>query len=465
LQDLTTGSVTRHLLKTASFMVVTMLFQTLYFLVDLYWVGRLGKEAVAGVGVAGNLMFLVLAATQMLGVGTTTLISHACGRKDHDRAHEVFHQSIVLAVIFGALFFVAAILARGFYAHALSADAATSAAASHYLAWFLPALAFQFPMVALGSALRGTGNFRPGMLVQTATVVLNMILAPLLMFGWVFGVKLGVAGAALATFISIVLGSTWMVTFFLDPNSYLKFSREKWSPEPRLWGQMLGIGLPAGAEFALMAVYLFAVYVISRPFGAASQAGFGIGMRVIQAGFMPVVALGFSVAPVAGQNFGARLADRVRETWRAAVVLAIAAMAVFALLCRLFGPFLIRIFSSDPAVIAVGDEYLRIIAWTFVGSGIVFVNSSTFQAMGNTLPSLGSSILRILIVVIPGIVMSKQAGFRLDWIWYLSLVSIAVQVVVSLLLLRREFGIRLRFDSVGAPAGASAPIVVPAAEA
>ena len=86
MQDLTTGSVTRHLLKTTSFMLVTMVFQTLYFLVDLYWVGRLGKEAVAAVAVAGNLTFLVLAVTQMLGVGTTTLISHAAGRKDRDRA-------------------------------------------------------------------------------------------------------------------------------------------------------------------------------------------------------------------------------------------------------------------------------------------------------------------------------------------------------------------------------------------
>ena len=85
MQDLTTGSITRHLLKTASFMLVTMVFQTLYFLVDLYWVGRLGKEAVAAVAIAGNLMFIVLAISQMLGVGTTTLVSHAAGRKDHDR--------------------------------------------------------------------------------------------------------------------------------------------------------------------------------------------------------------------------------------------------------------------------------------------------------------------------------------------------------------------------------------------
>src|SRR5882672_2032802 len=99
MQDLTKGPVLGHLLKMTSFMLVTMAFQTLYFLIDLYWVGRLGKEAVAGVGVAGNLMFIVLAVSQMLGVGATVLLSHATGRKDRDRALLVFNQSQVLAVI------------------------------------------------------------------------------------------------------------------------------------------------------------------------------------------------------------------------------------------------------------------------------------------------------------------------------------------------------------------------------
>src|SRR5262245_65470776 len=101
MQDLTTGSITRHLLKTASFMLVTMVFQTLYFLIDLYWVGRPGKEAVAGVGIAGNLTFIVLAISQMLGVGITTLVSHAAGQTDHGRALLVFNQSQVLSVVVG----------------------------------------------------------------------------------------------------------------------------------------------------------------------------------------------------------------------------------------------------------------------------------------------------------------------------------------------------------------------------
>src|SRR5918995_2787936 len=98
MQDLTTGSVTRHLLKTTSFMLVTMVFQTLYFLVDLYWMGRLSSEAIAAVSIAGNLTFIVLALSQMLGVGTTTLVSHAVGQKDKTRALLVFNQAQVLSV-------------------------------------------------------------------------------------------------------------------------------------------------------------------------------------------------------------------------------------------------------------------------------------------------------------------------------------------------------------------------------
>ena len=185
MHDLTTGSVSRHLLKTTGFMLVSMVFQTLYFLVDLYWVGRLGKQAVAAVGISGNLMFLVLALTQMLGVGTTTLVSHAAGRKDRAHALLVFNQALVLATLAGALFLALTMALRTAYARGLSADAGTASLAGDYLLWFLPATAIQFPMVAMGAALRGTGNFKPGMVVQTATVILNMILAPFLIFGWV----------------------------------------------------------------------------------------------------------------------------------------------------------------------------------------------------------------------------------------------------------------------------------------
>src|SRR5947207_3619961 len=120
-------------------------------------------------------------------------------------------------------------------------------------------------------------------------------------------------------------------------------------------------------------------------------------MRVIQAGFMPVVALGFSVAPVAGQNFGARLGDRVKATFKDAAYMATGVMVLFAFASHIAPAALVGIFSKDPAVIAVGEEYLRIISWNYVASGLVFVSSSMFQAMGNTIPSLIASAFRIAI--------------------------------------------------------------------
>ena len=461
MQDLTSGSLTGHLLKTTSFMLVSMVFQTLYVLIDLYWVGRLGTDAVAAVGLSGNLMFIVLAATQMLGVGTTTLVSHATGGRNRERANLVFNQSQVLSIVVGGVFFLVAMATRRVYAEAMSADAATLQLADEYLLWFIPALALQFGLIAMGSALRGTGNFRPGMVVQTATVILNIVLAPVLIFGWGTGIELGVAGAALSTLIAIAIGVVWMVVYFLPADAYLRFSFRDWTPRFDLWRDMLKIGLPAGAEFAFMAVYLMIVYVVSRPFGAAAQAGFGIGIRIIQACFLPVVALGFAVGPVAGQNFGARKADRVRQTFRTGAALAAGAMFVLALMVWLAAGPMVGVFSSDPQVIAVGEEYLHIIAFNFVASGIVFVSSSMFQAMGNTIPSLITSAARIAIVAVPVLLLAQTPGFALRWIWYISAGAVVVQLAINLWLLQREFRVRLNFDTMVKTPAASSPESTP----
>jgi putative MATE family efflux protein len=445
MQDLTTGPITRHLLKATSFMLVTMVFQTLYFLIDLYWVGRLGTEAVAGVGIAGNLTFIVLALTQMLGVGTTAVVSHATGRKDHEQALLLFNQSQVLAMVTGAAFLVVGMAVRWPYARAMSADTATATRAAEYLLWFIPAMALQFALVAMSSALRAVGNFKPGMVVSSATVVLNMILAPFLIFGWGTGRPLGVAGAAISSLIAIIVGIVWLATYFLPRNAYLRFELRDWRPRFDLWKRMLAIGLPAGFEFAITAVYLAIVYSITRPFGAAAQAGFGIGMRIIQAGFMPVVALGFSVAPVAGQNFGARHADRVRSSFRDAAWMATGVMVLFAIVCHIAPAAMVAAFSTDPAVIAVGSEYLRIISWNFVASGLIFVASSMFQAMGNTIPSLVASGVRIGLLSIFALMLSRMPDFQLRWIWYLSVATVVVQLALAMWFLRREFNRRLRW--------------------
>src|SRR5205823_2167126 len=201
-----------------------------------------------------------------------------------------------------------------------------------------------------------------------------------LIFGWGTGRPLGVAGAAISSLVAIVVGLVWLTAYFRKVGSFLRFDPRAWRPRPDVWKRMLGIGLPSGAEFGITTVYLALVYSITRPFGAAAQAGFGIGMRIIQAGFMPVVALAFSVAPVAGQNFGARLAQRVKDTFKDA-------------------------------------------AW------------------------MGASVVRIALVAHPVVIVARLPGFELRWLWWLSVASVFVQLVLAMVLLRREFAVRLAWTS------------------
>jgi len=154
MKDLTQGSVTRHLLHMSAFMAVSMFVQTLYLLLDMYWVGHLGKEAIAAVGVAGNLNMVVLALTQMLGVGTTALISQATGRKDQPRAELVFNQSIALSLVVGLLVGLVVFAAMGPYTNSLSADATTATLARSYLAWWRT-VAFSRPICFFWLDARG----------------------------------------------------------------------------------------------------------------------------------------------------------------------------------------------------------------------------------------------------------------------------------------------------------------------
>jgi len=452
MHDLTQGSITRHLIAMAVPIAIGMLFQTLYFLVDLYFVAHLGGAAIAGVGAAGNLTFVIMALTQVLGVGTTTLIAQASGRKDRADADLVFNQSLLIATLCAAFTLAAGYACVGPYMHTLGADAATEDAGTAYLHWYLPGLALQFAGVVMGSALRGAGIAKPTMLVQVFTVVINAILAPILIAGIGTGHALGVAGAGLATTISVALGIVLLGVYFVRLEKFVEFKPDMWAPRPATWWRILKIGLPAGGEFALMFVYMGVIYTVIRDFGATAQAGFGVGSRVMQAIFLPAMALAFATSPVAGQNVGARLFDRVRATFRAAAGMGCVIMFALTLICQIKPEWFVRPFAQDQAVVDVAAEFLRYISWNFVASGLVFTCSGMFQAIGNTVPSLISSASRLVTFVLPVVWMSHQPGFALHHVWLTSMITVALQALFSLWLLRGQFRTRL-----GPPAPAVAP--------
>jgi putative MATE family efflux protein len=443
MKDLTQGPVTANIAAMAIPIMVGMLLQTLYYIVDLYFVSRLGDAAIAGVSGAGNLMFLIFALTQTLGVGVVALISQAVGRKDQPEANLVFNQSLALAGTCTAVTLIAGYAGSAIYMRAMGADASTAAAGTAYLYWFLPGLALQFAMVSVASALRGTGIVQPTMVVQGLTVLLNAVLAPVLIAGWGTGHPLGVAGAGLASTLAIVAGVILLSLYFIKLEHYVALHPSMWKPRFQVWGRLLKIGLPAGGEFALMFVYFALIFWTIRRFGADAQAGFGVGSRVMQSILLPGMAIAFAVAPVVGQNFGARKFDRVRQAFRSAIILSTIVMLTLTLVCQWHPDWFIRLFSDQASVIVIGSLFLQIISWNFLGSGIVFACSSTFQGLGNTLPSLLSSASRLVTFGVPAIWLAHQPWFELRHLWYLSVASLALQALMSLLLMRREFRLRL----------------------
>jgi len=271
--------------------------------------------------------------------------------------------------------------------------------------------------------------------------------------------SLGVTGAALASFIAILIADVLLILYFDKKYQYLRFRLASMRPQLGTWSKMLRIGVPAGTEFFLLFVYILIVYALIRGFGPAAQAGFGVGARIMQALFLPVVALSFAASPVVGQNFGGRKADRVRHAVYSAIRIAIAMMVVLALLAYFFPAPMIRAFSNDPNVVSFGGEYLHIVALNFIAAGIVFTTSSIFQGLGNTLPPLFSSMTRLFLFILPAILLSRAPGFQIRYVWYLSVVSQSIQACINLLLLWRELHYKLPkvfANDIIAPGGAVA---------
>lgn len=439
MRDLTQGSIIAHLIGMASFIGLSLIFQTLYFVIDLYFVSRLGNSAIAGVSAAGNVFFLALAASQLISIGVMATVAQAVGKKDEAEANLMSDQAISMSLFGAVAMLVLGYAFGGLGVDALTADAESAAEGRAYLYAFIPALALMFPTQAMISSLRGAGVTMPTMILQTATVLINAALAPVLIAGIGTGVPLGAAGAGWATTISAIICMAGIVLIFPRAQSYLRLHINRLKPKFEAWKRIIFIGLPTSIEFLLMFVIFVVIYWVIRDFGAEAQAAFGIGGRIMQSIFLPAMAIAFAAAPIVGQNYGAKRYDRVRETFKQTALIGSTIMLALSLLCHLAPELMVRPFTDDPAVLASTVTYLQIVSWNFVFSGIVMASGSMFQGMGDTRPSLIASATRTVTFVLPAIWLSYQPFMALEYVWYLSVISVVLQSALAMWLLSRTF--------------------------
>jgi len=296
-----------------------------------------------------------------------------------------------------------------------------------------------FPTAAIATGLRASGVVGPPMVIQSLSLGVNAVLAPVLALGWGTGAPMGTAGAGLATTIAAAAGLLALVLMLPRMRTPLRLRPAELKPRAPVWGRIAAIGLPAGAEFLLMFATMSVVYWVIRDFGAAAQAGFGVGARVMQSIFLPAMAIAFAAAPIAAQNFGARDAARVRAAFRESALIGSAVMATLSVLCHVRPDLLIAPFTDDPAAATVAVEYLQILSWNFVAVGLVFACSGMFQALGDTRPALVGSAARLFAFAVPVLLLSGRPDFALQQVWLLSVASGVLQAAISLWLLRGQF--------------------------
>jgi putative MATE family efflux protein len=443
MRDLTRGPIVNTLISLALPTAAGMLFQTLYLLVDLYFVAALGESSVAGVGAAGTIMFMVMAFTQVLGVSTVAIMSQAVGRKEQDVANHTFNQSMSMGLLMAAVTFLVGMLGAESYMSIIAADAPTQEEGVRFLYFFIPGMALQFILIGMGSALRATGIVKPGMIIQIITVLLNTVMAWALIPGRGPIPALGVVGAGLSSTLSVAAGVILLVYYFFKLERYVKIETKHWVPDFAVWRRLVLIGLPAGGEMLLMFIYMGLVYVLIQDFGAEAQAGFSVGGRIMQSIFMPTMAIGFAIGPMVGQNFGAGHPERIHEIFRKGLLISALVMVVATIILQINPYLLVTFFTDQQSVVQVGGEFLKLISLNFIAQGIIFACSGMFQGIGNTKPAMLSSGFRLLIFTPLAFFMSSRENFVIHDVWYVSVLTVWIQSFVSVWLVRRELKIKL----------------------
>jgi putative MATE family efflux protein len=439
MKDLTQGRIDAHLLRMSGAIFLNMLMGSLLSLVNIYWLGQLGTRAQAAVTLAGIPMMLLLTLMPVVSMGAGILISHAVGAKDRARANRIFNEAFGASLIVIALIGAIAWIERDAFGSVMTSDPETAELIATYFRWFIPSIVVQIPLFVMAMALEFTGNVRAGTIAQSATVLLNAIITPILMFGWLGVPSMGITGAGLASFIACSITMLGLLAYSFRTASYLSLRPTMWFKRPQELWSALKIGLPTGIESGLVAAYLLVIALLLRPFGPVEQAAFGIGHRLFQAALMPLMALSSATCVIVGQSYGAGMASRVRETLRTSLTLGLIVAPLLLLVFESFAPWICGQFTDDAAVIAAGSVFIRIGALTLIPSSIAYAIFAVLSGMGNTRASLFTQITYAVLVMVPAYGLSTMPDFKPSWLWTVMASAGCVQALMAWYFLRKHF--------------------------
>jgi putative MATE family efflux protein len=408
------------LLNMALPMIISMLIQACYNVVDSYFVAKLSQDALNAVSLAFPVQNLMIAVAVGTGVGINALLSRSLGQKDFVRANRTAMNGVLLEAVSGLVFTVLGLTcARLFYIIQTDIPGIISYGAD-YLTIIAGCSMGIFMSVATERLVQATGRTVYAMVIQGTGSVINLILDPILIFGLFGFPRLEVAGAAVATVAGQIIGGLVGLYLSLTHNPEIQMSFAGLRPNKDIIGGIYSVGLPSIIMQSIGSVMVFGMNQILIAFTATATAVFGIYFKLQSFIFMPVFGLNNGMVPIVAYNYGARKPDRIIKTVRLAIAYAVGIMAVGFALFQLFPDVFLGLFEAEGEeagdLLAIGVPALRIISTSFLLAGFCIVAGSVFQALGHGVLSLTVSVVRQLIVLLPAaFVLARLGGLHVVW--------------------------------------------------
>ena len=424
------------LVKLSVPMMVSMLVQALYNVVDSVFVSHVSESALTAVSLAFSLQNVMIAVGVGTGVGVNALLSKSLGEKNQERANKTAENGIFLAFCSFAVFFLIGLTCMRPYFYAQTSDAEIAEQGIRYLRVCSVFSLGLFLQTMSEKLLAATGRTHLSMISQLIGAVVNIILDPIFIFGYCGEALSGTTGAAVATVIGQFCGAGSAIFFNLKKNPDIQIGFRGFRPSAEAIRRIYVVGLPSIAMQCVGSVMTFFMNQILMGFSATAVAVFGVYFKLQSFVFMPIFGLNNGMVPIISYNYGARDPARVKKTIRLSICYAEAIM-LFGFCIFQFAPNkVLSIFAASDAMLAIGIPALRIICFHFLLAGISVVLSSVFQALGNGVFSLIVSVLRQLVVLIPMAWLLSKTG-NVNMVWWSFLIAEVVSVLLSLGFMKR----------------------------
>lgn len=419
LPDFTTGPIIKSLLTLSVPIVFANLLQTAYQLTDTFWVGRLGKEAVAAVSLSFPIIFLMISLGGGLAIAGTILVAQYKGKKDTAQVDYVAAQTIVMMLVASVIVSVIGYIVSAPLLRLMGAAPDVFELALSYMHISFVGLVFMFSYFVFQSLMRGVGDVRTPMYIVLGTVLLNVIFDPLFILGFKGIPAFGVAGAAYATIGTQGIAALFGIVILFSGKYGIHLKKENLRIDVALVKKMFSLGLPASIDQSTRALGLTIMSFLVASFGTITIAAYGIGIRVYSFVIIPAVGLSIATSTLVGQNIGAGKIDRAERIAKKSAQIAFVSLTAIGVLMYMFASQIVTAFlPGEPETIHMATTFVHIMALTFGFVGVQQTINGVFTGSGNTMTTMIISIVSLWVFQFPtAYILSKHTSLGTTGLW------------------------------------------------